>query len=109
MASRKARSDDDQHDEYGLHIIVQAMHEATRRIIASSVSSRVHDVESLSPREIECLSWTAKGRSSWAISGILILSTDVPAEFFPKYSMAQPVHLRQNRVVELWPLCRSEQ
>ncbi|MGQ7844427.1 LuxR family transcriptional regulator [Granulosicoccus sp. 3-233] len=61
-------------DETGLHIIVHAMHEATKRIL-SRTTDRVSDgFERLSPREIECLSWTAKGKTSWAIARILAVS-----------------------------------
>jgi len=31
-------------------------------------------VESLTPREVECLSWTAKGKTSWDTSRILEVS-----------------------------------
>lgn len=74
LASTGRKVDIRQHDEAGLQIIVHAMHEVTRRIISKSAAGHSHEFESLSPREIECLSWTAKGKTSWAIARILEVS-----------------------------------
>lgn len=63
-----------QHDEAGLHILVHAMHEATKRIISRTAAGNSNYFETLSPREVECLSWTAKGKTSWAIARILEVS-----------------------------------
>lgn len=62
------------HDEAGLHMIVHSIHDVTKHLLASSDAETVTNAESLSPREIECLSWTARGKTSWAISRILNVS-----------------------------------
>lgn len=60
--------------EAGLQMVVHAMHEVTKRIISRTESHQSNQFDSLSPREIECLSWTAKGKTSWAIARILDVS-----------------------------------
>jgi DNA-binding CsgD family transcriptional regulator len=72
LVSRKENADFEYHDHAGLQVIAHAMHEATKRIIAKAGASPT--AESLTPREIECLSWTAKGKTSWATSRILDVS-----------------------------------
>lgn len=74
FVSKEEHADYEYHDEAGLQIIVHAMHEATKRIIAKSANATAPTTESLTPREIECLSWTAKGKTSWATSRILDVS-----------------------------------
>jgi len=74
LASTEGGVDSHRHDEAGLHIIAHAMHEATKRIMSKSTASCASDFDRLSPREIECLSWTAKGKTSWAIARILDVS-----------------------------------
>lgn len=74
LSSSEAHADYAQHDEAGLQIIVHAMHETMKVLITKNGSGIVAATESLSPREIECLSWTAKGKTSWAISRILEVS-----------------------------------
>jgi DNA-binding CsgD family transcriptional regulator len=74
LASQEPQADNDKYDEAGLQIIVHAMHDATKRIIAKSAAVTAPNIDNLSPREIECLSWTAKGKTSWAISRILDVS-----------------------------------
>jgi len=74
LASREEHADYEYHDEAGLQIIVHAMHEAMKRILAKNTVGSEPVIESLTPREIECLSWTAKGKTSWAISRILDVS-----------------------------------
>ncbi len=73
LASKEDEAEYDHHDESGLQIIVHAMHESTKRIISRG-ASQMRPPEPLSPREIECLSWTAKGKTSWEISKILDVS-----------------------------------
>jgi len=74
LSSKEEHADYEYHDEAGLQIIVQAMHESTKRIIAKNAVLTEATAESLTPREIECLSWTAKGKTSWATSKILDVS-----------------------------------
>lgn len=74
LASKEEHADFEIHDEAGLKIIVHAMHEATKRIIATTSIGNEPNIETLTPREIECLSWTAKGKTSWATSRILDVS-----------------------------------
>lgn len=74
LVSKEDQAEFEHHDEWGLQIVVHAMHEATKRIITKSPDAKQPTIESLSPREIECLSWTAKGKTSWAISRILEVS-----------------------------------
>lgn len=74
LVSKEEHADYEYHDEAGLQIIVHAMHEATHRIIAKTAVGTTPAAESLTPREIECLSWTAKGKTSWATSRILDVS-----------------------------------
>ncbi|MFK8077443.1 MAG: autoinducer binding domain-containing protein [Granulosicoccus sp.] len=74
LASNEENVDFDIHDEAGLKIIVHAMHDATKRIIATASIGNEPNIETLTPREIECLSWTAKGKTSWATSRILDVS-----------------------------------
>lgn len=74
LASVEEHADYEHHDEAGLQIIVHAMHEVTKLIISKNGTGMVPATENLSPREIECLSWTAKGKTSWAISRILDVS-----------------------------------
>lgn len=74
LASKEEHADFDIHDEAGLKIIVHAMHEVTKRIIATTSIGNEPNIETLTPREIECLSWTAKGKTSWATSRILDVS-----------------------------------
>lgn len=74
LASTERNPDSLQHEEAGLLIIVHAMHEATKRIISKTTACCSNGFENLSPREIECLSWTAKGKTSWAIARILEVS-----------------------------------
>lgn len=74
LASSVAPEELQTHDEAGLHMIVHAVHDVTKHLLANSDAETVTNAESLSPREIECLSWTAKGKTSWAISRILNVS-----------------------------------
>ena len=74
FVSKEPHVDHNYHDEAGLQIIVHAMHEATKLIIAKTELAASPTTESLTPREIECLSWTAKGKTSWATSRILDVS-----------------------------------
>ena len=79
MLSLAARAEVEQvesEDDAGLHLVVHAMHETTKKILARTTATTpaVAGSESLSPREIECLSWTARGKTSWEISRILELS-----------------------------------
>lgn len=74
LASREERANYEHHDIAGLQIIVHAMHEVTKMIITREDNATVPVVQSLTQREIECLSWTAKGKTSWDISRILEVS-----------------------------------
>lgn len=74
LASREEHADYDLHDEAGLQIIVHAMQEATKRFLAKTVAGPLPAMENMTPREVECLSWTAKGKTSWEIARILELS-----------------------------------
>lgn len=74
LASREKHADCGHHDEAGLLIVVHAMHESMKIIITRNGENIVPAMDSLSVREIECLSWTARGKTSWAISRILDLS-----------------------------------
>lgn len=74
LVSNKDHADFAQHDEAGLQIIANAMHEATKRIISKNATAVNSSIDNLSQRETECLSWTAKGKTSWAISQILDVS-----------------------------------
>lgn len=74
LASGKTGVDFANHEEAGLQIVANAMHEATKRIISKSPDAIKSSIDNLSQREIECLSWTAKGKTSWAISQILDVS-----------------------------------
>ncbi len=74
LASEASTADYEHHDEAGLQVIAHAMYKATKHIIAKSAIGTEPTIESLTPREIECLSWTAKGKTSWATSRILDVS-----------------------------------
>lgn len=74
LASMDEHADYCFHDEAGLKIIVHAIHEVTKRLIAATSANNELAIESLTPREIECLNWTAKGKTSWATSRILDVS-----------------------------------
>lgn len=74
LASGEVHADYEHHVEAGLQIIVHAMHEVTKIIISKNGSNVVPATDNLSARELECLSWTAKGKTSWAISKILDVS-----------------------------------
>ncbi|MER9568960.1 LuxR family transcriptional regulator [Mesorhizobium opportunistum] len=46
------------------------------RVAKFADSSGIHDVPNLSPREKECILWTARGKSSWEIGKILGVSVN---------------------------------
>jgi DNA-binding CsgD family transcriptional regulator len=46
------------------------LHESCRRL----VDTKRHDVPPLSPREVECLGWAAKGKTAWEIGRVLSIS-----------------------------------
>ena len=53
------------------HVLAIHVHAAIQRLMEDEKAD--HRVK-LTPRECECLKWTARGKSSWAISEILTLS-----------------------------------
>lgn len=61
-------------DQTGLQLVAQSMHDVAKRIISRSSASQARITDKLSPREMECLSWTARGKTSWAIARILEVS-----------------------------------
>ena len=59
------------HFKHTAHVLAIHVHAAIRRLLdKDNFNSNVR----LTPRERECLEWTARGKSSWAISEILTLS-----------------------------------
>jgi LuxR family quorum sensing-dependent transcriptional regulator len=58
----------------GLHLIAIYAHSQARSILARQQGSSGKRTPKLSPREIECLKWTAAGKTAWEISVILGLS-----------------------------------
>ena len=79
LASSEKNASYEHHHESGLQIVVHAMHEATKMIITRDGTETVPIMDNLSPREIECLSWTARGKTSWDISRILEVSENTVA------------------------------
>lgn len=72
-------SDEPQHEfkrrikdhKHSAHVLAIHLHEALQELLDRQAQTpRV----TLTPRERECLKWTARGKSSWAISEILSLS-----------------------------------
>ncbi len=47
------------------------LHESCR---ACLLNTKRHDVPTLSPREVECLGWAAKGKTAWEIGRVLSIS-----------------------------------
>jgi LuxR family transcriptional activator of conjugal transfer of Ti plasmids len=58
-------------DRTALQLIATLFHRAARRIL---VPDRIVDDVVLTPREYECLAWSAKGKTAWEISVILGIS-----------------------------------
>ena len=54
-----------------LHLLAPYYHNAIRqRLAAGTAQTRPH----LTPRERECLLWTAKGKTAWEVGQILAIS-----------------------------------
>lgn len=56
-----------------LHLIAIYAHSRLRTILAGTGNVAAAKATSLSPREIECLKWSAEGKTAWEISCILSL------------------------------------
>lgn len=56
-----------------LHLVAIYTHNRLREILAGTGNVAVAKATSLSPREIECLKWSAEGKTAWEISCILSL------------------------------------
>lgn len=53
------------------HLLAIHLHDALQNLLDDEIDT---PKTSLTPRELECLKWTARGKSSWVISEILNLS-----------------------------------
>lgn len=54
-----------------LQLVATLFHRSARRVL---IADRIVDGVALSPREYECLDWSAKGKTAWEISVILGIS-----------------------------------
>lgn len=63
------------HDEMGLQMVAQAIHEKVKTIaLAEKSNIDFYTSDDLTNREKECLVWTANGKTTWEISKILRIS-----------------------------------
>lgn len=65
----------------GLHLIAIYAHSQARSILTRQQGSPTARIPKLSPREIECLKWSAAGKTTWEISVILGLSNRTVDEY----------------------------
>ncbi|HZH50465.1 MAG TPA: LuxR family transcriptional regulator [Microvirga sp.] len=65
----------------GLHLVAIYAHSQARAILSRQQGSPTIRAPKLSPREIECLKWTAAGKTTWEISVILGLSNRTVDEY----------------------------
>ncbi len=85
--------------QHALHVMALHFHEHMERKIATSLIVETPPVK-LSPREIECLQWTADGKTAWEISKILGISENT-VNFHLKNSMAKlDVHSKTHAVAK---------
>ncbi len=85
--------------QHALHVMALHFHEHMERKLAEMAVVEAPPVK-LSPREIECLQWTADGKTAWEISKILGISENT-VNFHIKNSMAKlDVHSKTHAVAK---------
>ncbi len=73
VASEAALVDDDMDRIAHLQLFASYLHEAVRKLVQKNARVQQTDFQ-LTPREKQCLSWAAAGKSSWEISQIVSTS-----------------------------------
>lgn len=54
-----------------LQLLAMSVHEAIKQLNDDQIEANTYRVTALSPREIECLDWTAAGKTAWEIARII--------------------------------------
>jgi len=84
-------------EKYNLHLVALYSHEA---IVRHVLAAQDADSLRLSPRERECLVWTARGKTAWEVSEILSLSEETVTTYLKTAARKLGVHSKTHAVVK---------
>jgi len=83
--------------KFDLHLVALNSHE---KIIKTAFAETKRSPTHLSPRERECLLWTARGKTAWEISVVLSLSQDTVLHYLRSANEKLGVYSKTHAVVK---------